>query len=94
MISRMPMDQRGMEKQSKHLNMGTMEDPPSTVPRMAGKGPFGALDLVGMFTVLKVRDELAAGNYRDPGWYQHPAGSVAKRVSTDPDFGTPPRHPA
>ena len=33
----------------------------------------------GMFTVVKVRDRVAR-DYRDPGWYAHPAGSVARRV--------------
>jgi hypothetical protein len=32
----------------------------------------------GMFTVLKVREGLARGDYKDPGWYKHPAGTVAR----------------
>jgi hypothetical protein len=44
---------------------------------MTGEGPFGALEMGGMFTVLKVRDGLKAGDYRDPGWYRHPKGTVA-----------------
>jgi len=32
-----------------------------------------------MFTVLKVRDGIAS--YDDPGWYQHPEGTVAWRVA-------------
>jgi hypothetical protein len=31
----------------------------------------------GMFTTLKVRAGLAAGDYRDPGWYRQPAGTSA-----------------
>jgi hypothetical protein len=34
----------------------------------------------GMFTLLKVRDTLGAG---DPGWYQAPTGSVAGEASAD-----------
>lgn len=30
-----------------------------------------------MFTVLKVRREQKPGDYRDPGWYKHPKGTVA-----------------
>jgi hypothetical protein len=30
-----------------------------------------------MFTVVKVRKDQKPGDYRDPGWYQHPPGSVA-----------------
>jgi hypothetical protein len=45
----------------------------------------------GMFTVVKVRDELASGDYRDPGPYRNPKGTVAWRTSRDPDFGNPAR---
>jgi hypothetical protein len=38
-----------------------------------------------------VRDGLAPGDYRDPGWYAHPAGTQPRVVSTDPDWGTPAR---
>jgi hypothetical protein len=44
---------------------------------MAGSGPFGAMEMGGMFTVLKVREGLARNDYKDPGWYKHPAGTVA-----------------
>jgi hypothetical protein len=30
-----------------------------------------------MFTVVKVRKEQKPGDYGDPGWYAHPAGTVA-----------------
>jgi len=30
-----------------------------------------------MFTVVKVREGLARNDYKDPGWYKHPQGSVA-----------------
>ena len=36
----------------------------------------------GMFTVMKVREDLAPGDYRDPGWYHHPPGTVAHAVET------------
>ena len=51
--------------------------PSNTVPMMTGKGPFGPVEMGGMFTVLKVREGLNAKDYRDPGWYHHPKGSVA-----------------
>jgi len=31
----------------------------------------------GMFSMLKVRKNQKPGDYRDPGWYKHPAGTVA-----------------
>jgi hypothetical protein len=52
--------------------------PANTLPMMDGRGPFGMLDMGGMFTTLKVREGLARGDYRDPGWYRHPAGTVAR----------------
>jgi len=60
-------------------DMGAMEMqlPDNTLPMMTGSGPFGALEMGGMFTVVKVREGLARGDYRDPGWYKHPKGTVA-----------------
>jgi FtsP/CotA-like multicopper oxidase with cupredoxin domain len=61
--------------------MGDMMDmgrPPNTLPMMAGLGPFGAIEMGGMFTVLKVREGITS--YADPGWYQHPAGTTARKV--------------
>ena len=37
-----------------------------------------------MFTVMKVRADLAANDYRDPGAYAHPAGTVAYEIATPP----------
>ncbi|CEJ14114.1 Copper resistance protein A precursor [bacterium YEK0313] len=69
----MPMGSTGMGE------MGTMEMPlpANTLPMMTGDGPFGPVEMGGMFTVMKVREGLAAGDYKDPGWYQHPPGTVA-----------------
>ncbi|MGZ5183118.1 MAG: copper oxidase, partial [Ramlibacter sp.] len=52
--------------------------PENTLPMMDGRGPFGEIEMGGMFTMIKVREGLARGDYRDPGWYRHPEGSVAK----------------
>ena len=69
----MVMGERGMAE------MGDMEMPlpDNTLPMMTGQGPFGPLEMGGMFTVVKVREGLARGDYKDPGWYKHPKGSVA-----------------
>ena len=48
-------------------------------------------ELGDRFTVLNVRDELAPRDYRNPGWYQAPARTVATGVSTEPDLGAPIR---
>jgi FtsP/CotA-like multicopper oxidase with cupredoxin domain len=51
--------------------------PDNTLPMMTGQGPFGGVEMGGMFTVLKVRKDQKRGDYSDPGWYRHPPGTVA-----------------
>jgi FtsP/CotA-like multicopper oxidase with cupredoxin domain len=69
----MVMGERGM------ADMGEMEMPlpDNTLPMMTGRGPFGPIEMGGMFTVVKVREGLARNDYRDPGWYKNPPGTVA-----------------
>jgi hypothetical protein len=62
--------------------MGDMADmemplPENTLPMMTGDGPFGSVEMGGMFTVLQVRADQKPGDYTDPGWYQHPPGTIA-----------------
>ncbi len=54
--------------------------PENTLPMMMGQGPFGPLEMGGMFTVIKVRQNLAGNDYSDPGWYEQPAGTVAWKL--------------
>ena len=89
----MAMGRDGMSEHQQHTDSG-MAGPPNTMAMMGGKGQFGNIEMGGMFTVMKVRDDLARGDYRDPGWYRFPTGTVARRVSTDPEFGTPVRRGA
>jgi FtsP/CotA-like multicopper oxidase with cupredoxin domain len=72
----MPMGQAGM------ADMGSMEMPlpDNTLPMMTGYGPYGPIEMGGMFTTVKVRAGLAANDYKDPGWYKHPEGTVAYNV--------------
>jgi hypothetical protein len=62
--------------------MGEMEMPmpDNTLPMMTGFGQFGPIEMGGMFTVMKIREGLAAGDYKDPGWFKHPEGTVAYEV--------------
>jgi hypothetical protein len=59
--------------------MGSMEMPlpDNTLPMMTGFAQFGPVEMGGMFSVVKVRPGLAADDYKDPGWYKHPEGTVA-----------------
>jgi FtsP/CotA-like multicopper oxidase with cupredoxin domain len=60
-------------------DMGAMEMPvpDNTLPMMSGFGQFGAIEMGGMFTVVKVREGLARDDYKEPGWFKHPEGTVA-----------------
>ena len=81
----MPMGSAGM------ADMGAMEMPmpDNTLPMMTGFGPFGPLEMGGMFSVMKVREGLARDDYKDPGWYQHPQGTVAYELEgSAPDSDT------
>jgi hypothetical protein len=74
----MTMGQTGMD-------MGRMAEvmpvPANSIPMKGAVGPFeDYISMGGMFTIVKVRDQLP--NYeQDPGWYQHPPGTVALKAS-------------
>ncbi len=74
----MTMGQTGMGGMGE---MG-MPGPSNSVPMRGAPGPFGYIDMGGMFTVLKIRDRLPRGG-ADPGWYEHPAGTVASAATTE-----------
>ena len=80
----MPMGTKGM------AGMSDMEMPlpENTLPMMTGDGQFGSVEMGGMFTVLKVRPGLAKDDYKDPGPYQNPPGTVAYEWK-----GAPPPEP-
>ena len=69
----MVMGERGM------ADMGEMEMPlpRNTLPMMTGQGQFGPIEMGGMFTVLKIREDQPPGDYSDPGWYNYPTGTVS-----------------
>ncbi|MDQ8020711.1 MAG: copper oxidase [Moraxellaceae bacterium] len=69
----MVMGERGM------ADMAEMEMPlpDNTLPMMTGQGPYGPLEMGGMFTVLKVRRDQKPGDYRDPGPYRQPPRTQA-----------------
>jgi FtsP/CotA-like multicopper oxidase with cupredoxin domain len=75
----MSMGQDGMAGMSDMA--AAMGGPPNTLPMMMGDGPFGPIEMGGMMTVLKVREDLPVGSSRDPGWYRHPRGSLARRIA-------------
>ena len=73
----MVMGERGMADMAEM----TMEIPHNTAPMMTGEGPFGGVEMGGMFSVVKVRKDQKPGDYSNPGWYKHPEGTVAFEVN-------------
>ena len=73
----MVMGERGMADMTEMA----MPIPENTAPMMTGEGPFGSVEMGGMFSVLKVRDNQPPGDYSNPGWYEHPPGTVASEYT-------------
>ena len=57
--------------------------PDNTLPMMSGQGQFGSIEMGGMFTTVKIREGLARNDYKDPGNYKHPAGTVAYEINSE-----------
>lgn len=77
----MTMGQDGMGDMAEHIASGHMKVPKNSLPMIGGPGPFDYITMGGLFTILKVRDGITS--YDDPGWYQHPDGTVATQASAD-----------
>ena len=75
----MVMGERGMH------DMAEMEMPlpDNTLPMMTGTGPFGPVGMGGMFSVVKVRDDIQRRDFKDPGHYKHPAGTLASEYTAE-----------
>jgi FtsP/CotA-like multicopper oxidase with cupredoxin domain len=82
----MVMGERGM------ADMAEMEMPlpENTIPMMTGEGPYGSVEMGGMFSVLKVRNNQKPGDYSNPGWYKQPRGTQAFEWK-GPQLPTAPR---
>ena len=71
----MLMGDKGMGGMPEHMT----NVPRNSIPMKSGMGPFGPIEMGGMFTIIKVREGLTS--YEDPGWYRHPEGTVAWKIS-------------
>jgi manganese oxidase len=76
----MAMGEHGMEEMAEM----EMPLPDNTIPMMTGYGPFGAIGMGGMFSVVKVRRGQKPGDFSDPGWFKHPPGTVAYEYNGEP----------
>ena len=61
--------------------MMMMPMPRNSISMLGGDGPFGTIDMGGMFTIVKTRKQLTGDS--DPGWYDHPKGEVASLATAD-----------
>jgi FtsP/CotA-like multicopper oxidase with cupredoxin domain len=57
-----------------------MDQPRNSIAMLGGDGPYGTIDMGGMFTLLKIRDRLPGDG--DPGWYK-PRTDVASEATDD-----------
>jgi hypothetical protein len=73
----MTMGQTGMAE------MAGMALPRNAISMQGAPGPFGFIDMGGMFTLMKVRRRLADDGATDPGWHDHPDGTVAVEATAD-----------
>ena len=81
----MAMGDKGMHEMAEM----EMPLPDNTLPMMTGQGPFGSIGMGGMFSVVKVRDDVKRGDYADPGPYRHPPGTLASEYAGE--TAAPPR---
>jgi manganese oxidase len=58
-----------------------MPVPRNSIPMVGAQGKHDYIDMGGMFTILKVRENLTS--YDDPGWYDNPPGTLASLASND-----------
>jgi manganese oxidase len=74
----MTMGQSGMGDMA---DMSGMPVPRNSVPMLGGRGKHDAITMGGMFTILKVRNQLKS--HEDPGWYDNPEGTLSIAASAD-----------
>jgi FtsP/CotA-like multicopper oxidase with cupredoxin domain len=92
------VETRDLEKRARHVmpgymamgqhGMGAMAEmdmavPDNSIPMLGARGPFDAITMGGMFTIVKVRDEDVGRKNEDPGWYANPPGTVADVASKE-----------
>jgi manganese oxidase len=77
----MVMGQHGMDH-GEHIEAGHMPVPENSIPMVGAHGPFDYITMGGMFTILKVREELPLDG-SDPGWYDYPRSTVALHASPE-----------
>jgi hypothetical protein len=59
----------------------SMPVPRNSIPMVGAQGKHDYIDMGGLFTILKVRENLTS--YDDPGWYENPPGTLATLASDE-----------
>src|SRR4249920_2171306 len=59
-----------------------MKVPANSIPMVGGQGPHGYITMGGLFSILKVRENLQNLEV-DPGWYENPPGTQASLAGND-----------
>ncbi len=77
--SYMTMGHDGMADMGKHAKY--MDIPKNSIPMVGAKGPHGYIGMGGMFTMLKVRNNVSG--FADPGWYVPPEGTMVRTATAD-----------
>jgi len=88
-VKHRPLDQRVRPLLPGYMTMGQdgmgdmgdmgMPVPRNSIPMIGAQGPYDYITMGGMFTLLKVRDDILS--YEDPGWYQQPPSSMARMAT-------------
>ena len=78
----MTMGQVGGDDMGAHVEMGHMKVPENSIPMVGAAGPFDYITMGGMYTNMLVREKPVDYD-RDPGWYDHPPGTVAHAVTAE-----------
>jgi len=74
----MSMGDAGMGEMGEHAQHMSM--PQNSIPMLGSPGPHDYISMGGMFTILKVREELQSYDVH-PGWYENPPGTQAALAS-------------
>lgn len=75
----MTMGTDGMGEMGKHAMH--MDLPENSIPMVGAQGPHDYITMGGMFTILKVRENLTS--YADPGWYTPPKGTLVRPATPE-----------
>ncbi len=78
----MTMGHHGMDDHGRHVEKGHMAVPKNSIPMVGAEGPHDYITMGGMFTILKVREQIDDYD-QDPGWYENPPGTESRPANRE-----------